>query len=104
MGFLGRVFQKVKPKKKSKKPVTEVQSDGDENDDSILSVALEEQISQILEDQEDQEVEDRSSEDEDDEYTTPYWEKVLFIPNGTVSTIDGMELKSWNFSAIELGK
>ena len=101
MGFLGRVFQKVKPKKKSKKPVTEVQSDGDENDDSILSVALEEQISQILDDKEDQEIEDRSSEDE---YTTPYWEKVLFIPNGTVSTIDGIDLKSWNFSAIELGK
>merc|ERR1712137_1003047 len=29
----------------------------------------------ILDEEEDPEVEDRSSEDEDDEYTTPYWEK-----------------------------
>ena len=64
MGFLAKVFQKVKPKKKSKKHVTEVLSDEDE-EGSILSVALEEQISQILDDEE---IEDNSTEDEDNEY------------------------------------
>ena len=57
MGFMSKAFQKIKPKKTPKKEVVEnspeVQSDGDEG--SILSVALEEQISQILDVEEDDE-------------------------------------------------
>ena len=59
MGFMSKAFQKIKPKKTPKKEVVEnspeVQiglSDGDEG--SILSVALEEQISQILDVDEDE--------------------------------------------------
>merc|ERR1711946_57459 len=56
MGFMSKAFQKIKPKKKPKNEVAEnspeVQSDGDEG--SILSVALEEQISQILDVDEDE--------------------------------------------------
>ena len=57
MGFMSKAFQKIKPKKKPKNEVAvenspEVQSDGDEG--SILSVALEEQISQILDNEEDE--------------------------------------------------
>ena len=55
MGFMSKAFQKIKPKRFSKKEVAEnspeVQSDGEEG--SILSVALEEQISQILDVDED---------------------------------------------------
>ena len=58
MGFLAKAFKKITPKKKSKKQnegnSTEVQSDGEE-EGSILSVALEEQISQILDVEEDDE-------------------------------------------------
>ena len=58
MGFLAKAFKKITPKKKSKKQneenSAEVQSDGEE-EGSILSVALEEQISQILEVEEDNE-------------------------------------------------
>merc|ERR1712131_548775 len=56
MGFLAKAFKKITPKKKPKKQVaensTEVQSDGEE-EGSILSIALEEQISQILDVEED---------------------------------------------------
>merc|ERR1712131_162965 len=58
MGFLAKAFKKITPKKKPKKQVaensSEVQSDGEE-EGSILSVALEEQISQILDVEEDDE-------------------------------------------------
>ena len=57
MGFLAKAFKKITPKKKPKKQnegnSAEVQSDGEEG--SILSVALEEQISQILDVEEDDE-------------------------------------------------
>ena len=62
MGFLAKAFKKITPKKKPKKQVAEnsaeVQSDGPsdgEEEGSILSVALEEQISQILDVEEDDE-------------------------------------------------
>merc|ERR1712131_26199 len=57
MGFLAKAFKKITPKKKPKKQnegnSAEVQSDGEEG--SILSIALEEQISQILDVEEDDE-------------------------------------------------
>merc|ERR1712131_227767 len=67
MGFLAKAFKKITPKKKPKKQVaensSEVQSDGEE-EGSILSVALEEQISQILDVEEDDEnlIEDASND------------------------------------------
>ena len=65
MGFLAKAFKKITPKKRSQKQnvenSAEVTSDGDE-EGSILSVALEEQISQILD------VEEENESVTEDEY------------------------------------
>ena len=73
MGFLAKTFNKIKPKKKARKQnegnSTEVQSDGEE-DGSILSVALEEQISQILDVEEDNENLPEDASNDYNDYTS----------------------------------
>ena len=73
MGFLAKAFKKITPKKKPNKQVAEnsaeVQSDGEE-EGSILSVALEEQISQILDVEEDDENLTEDASNDYNDYTS----------------------------------
>ena len=86
MGFLAKAFNKIKPKKKARKQnegnSAEVQSDGEE-EGSILSVALEEQISQILDVEEDDEnITEEASNDYEDYNSNDYNEQNPVFSDG----------------------
>ena len=77
MGFIAKAFNKIKPKKKARKQggenSAEVESDGPsdgEEEGSILSVALEEQISQILDVEEDNENLPEDASNDYNDYTS----------------------------------